>query len=116
MSYATFVAAIVSIMVMLTVFSVRKGVETIDGMIVRAGETARAERDAHWQAEISKSNAEAAKAQADAAEQVVAVNADADRKIAMAERQALEARKDNDALPDDGSCGLSAGRVELLNR
>ena len=99
-----------------TAFAIDRGISTVAGMVKDAGDTARAERDAHYAAEIAKSNAEVADMRAAQAEKVTAIDADAQDKIALAERQLVEFRKDSDALPDDGSCGLSPGRVELLDR
>lgn len=112
----TLTAIIIAGCVFLTTLGVGKAITEISNMVTEAAASARAERDAHWQAEIARSNEAVAKAEAQRAEQVASVNADAEDRIALAERQVLELRKDNDALPDDGSCGLSAGRVELLNR
>lgn len=87
----------------------------IDVMVAAAATAARNERDAHWRAEIAKSNADA---QAQIAENLkitmAAQNAARDQ-VATAERRATELEKDNDALPDSGKCGLSSGRVRLLN-
>jgi hypothetical protein len=91
-------------------------VSTVAGMVKDAGDSARAERDAHWQAEIAKSNEAVAKAQLQQAEHAAEVDADARDKIAIANRQLVELRKDSDALGDIAGGGLSAASVELLNR
>ncbi|TWD54465.1 hypothetical protein FB480_103376 [Agrobacterium vitis] len=86
----------------------------IDAMITEATATARNERDAYWQAEIAKSNADAqAKIAANLKTTFIAQEAARDQ-IAALERRATELEKDNDALPDR-ACGLSRGRVRLLN-
>jgi predicted transglutaminase-like cysteine proteinase len=95
---------------------VKSAADTVAGMVTDAGAAARAERDAHWQAEIANSNAEIEQIRRENLEHVIAIDVAANERIAAAERSALETRKDNDALPDDGSCGLSADRVKLLNR
>ena len=97
-------------------FAVKEGISAVAGMVKDAGDTARDERDAHYAAEIAKSNAEVADMRAAQAEKVTAIDADAQDKIALAERQLVELRKDSDVLQDDGSCGLSLGRVQLLDR
>lgn len=115
MSASTFVFAITAAIVCAAGIG-WAGIAKIDGMVANARTTAIAERDAHWQAEIARSNQEVAELRADQAEHVAAIDADAHVKIALAEREATEVRKDSDALPDDGSCGLSLDRVQLLDR
>jgi hypothetical protein len=87
----------------------------IDGMITTATSTARDERDAHWRAEIEKSNAEAQAKIAETLKQTMAAQDAARDQVAAAERRATELEKDNDALPDNEKFGLSRGRVRLLN-
>lgn len=87
----------------------------IDAMITVATATARDERDAHWQAEIAKSNADAQAKITEGLKQTMAAQDAARDQVAALERRATELEKDNDALPDSGKCGLSLGRVRLLN-
>jgi flagellar motility protein MotE (MotC chaperone) len=87
----------------------------IDGMITTATKAARDERDAYWQAEIEKSNADAQAKIAENLRTTMAAQDTARDQIAVLERRATELEKDNDALPDSGKCGLSRGRVRLLN-
>lgn len=113
----TIVAVSVAALLCGAAWAVERSISAINGMVTSAADTARAERDAHWQAEIAKSNAEVANARAEQAEHAAEVEDAAQDKIALAERQLTELRKDSDALPDDAdSCGLSAAGVELLNR
>ncbi len=91
-------------------------VSTVAGMVKDAGDSARAERDAHWQAEIAKSNAEVANARVQQAEHAAEVEDAAQGKIAQSQRELIEMRKDSDALGDVPGGGLSAASVELLNR
>jgi membrane protein involved in colicin uptake len=87
----------------------------IDGMIETAATAARDERDAHWRAEIEKSNADAQAKINENLKATMAVQDAARDQVAQAERRATELEKDNDALPDSGKFGLSRGRVRLLN-
>ncbi len=86
----------------------------LGAIIDQAAATARAERDAHWQAEIAKSNAETERRRAERTEQVAGLNTQAMAEIDRLRRdnQALEAK--NAALPVDHSCGLGRARVRLL--
>ncbi len=85
---------------------------TLDRMVAAA----KAERDAHWTAEIARSNAEAEAARLADLERMIAVETDARDRIAEAERKAAELEKDNEALPDAAACGLTRDRVRLLNK
>jgi hypothetical protein len=87
----------------------------IDAMITVATTTARKERDAYWQAEIAKSNADAQAKIAENLRSTMAAQDAARDQVAQAERRATELEKDNDALPDSGKFGLSRDRVRLLN-
>lgn len=85
-------------------------------LVTKAVDAARAERDAHWTAEIAKSNAETEKRlrlQAMAAQAADAVARDA---IEAASLKILELEKANEALPDNRCGGLGRARVELLTR
>lgn len=97
-------------------FAVNQGINTVAGMVKDARDTAISERDAHWQVEIAKSNLAVAYAQLAASKQVSAVNDAAEDNIALVERQAIEKRKDSDALPANiDDCGLSADGVGVLD-
>ncbi len=89
---------------------------SIDGMVSQARLSAIAERDAHWSAEIAKSNTDYANRAAAQARAVIALQAKASDDIAEIQREKLERRKDNEGLPDTGTCGISASRGRLLIR
>lgn len=91
-------------------------VKTFRGMLDEIRAEAVAATDAKWQAEIAKSNTETASRQAAQARMIVQVQADAADQIAAIERDHAARRKDNEILPDDGSCGLDAAHVGLLIR
>lgn len=92
-----------------------RGMVAIDALEARAAATAKAERDAHWRAQIAASNAEVANARAEQA--VAAMTADAAMRAAEARFQTelndLESR--NAALPGGNSRGIGRDRVRLLN-
>lgn len=92
------------------------GIATLHRLVDQAVQAERAARDAYWTAEIAKSNAAADQALRKQAEKVAAIQADADGRIAAAERKLVELEKDNDALPDAACMGLARDRVQLLHR
>lgn len=91
-------------------------VSKIDGMMDKAATAARQERDAYWNGQIEKSNAEANAKIADALKETMAAQDAARDQIATAEQRAAELEKENAALPDNGTGGLSRERVRLLNQ
>ncbi|HEV2556824.1 MAG TPA: hypothetical protein VGV17_23990 [Bosea sp. (in: a-proteobacteria)] len=99
----------------LAAFGFWRGMAAIDALEARAAAAAKAERDAHWRAEIAASNA--AVAEAKAAQAVAAMTAEAAIRAAEAQFQTelneLETR--NAALPDGDRRGLGRDRVRLLN-
>ncbi|QND45319.1 hypothetical protein HB780_06100 (plasmid) [Rhizobium lusitanum] len=88
----------------------------IDDMIDKATASVRQERDAYWTGQIEKSNAEANAKIAQALKETMAVQDAARDQIATAEQRAANLEKENAALPDDGTGGLSRERVRLLNK
>lgn len=85
------------------------------GALSDAAASARKERDAHWTAEIEKSNRIVAEALAES-ERVAAAADRASRDAADREKQLLsDLEKANAALPEAGSIGLSRERVCLLD-
>ncbi|CAN5129145.1 hypothetical protein BH10PSE8_BH10PSE8_00910 [soil metagenome] len=92
-----------------------RGMVAIDAMELRAATTARAERDAHWRAEIATSNALVEKARADQA--VAAMAADAAIREAQSRFQAelKDLEKRNAELPHGDRVGIGRDRVRLLN-
>lgn len=91
-------------------------VKSFRGMLDDVRAAATAATDAKWEAKIAQSNTEAANRQAGQARMIVQVQADAADQIAAIERDQIAKRKDNEALPDDGSCGLDAAHSRLLIR
>lgn len=91
-------------------------VSKIKAMVEDAAELARAERDAHWTAEIERTNAHAARRIADQARDALRVETAANERIRAAEQEQVELEKKNAALPDGSACGLDHGRVRLLAR
>ncbi|TRL38018.1 hypothetical protein [Rhizobium straminoryzae] len=97
-------------------FSCWLTLRVIDGMIDDARAGAIAERDAHWTAEIQKSEAATQKRIADTLRETMAAEAAARDQIAAVEARAIQLEKENAALPDAGACGLGRDRVRLLNK
>lgn len=91
-------------------------VSKVGAMVDDAAASARAERDAHWTAEIERTNAYAARRIADQAREALRVETAANERIHAAEQEQVELEKKNAALPDGGACGLDHGRVRLLAR
>lgn len=111
------IASVVAVLVLLALAGLGfwQGMAAIDAMELRAATTARAERDAHWRAEIATSNALVEKARADQA--IAAMAADAKLRDAAADFETklkdLESR--NAELPHGDRVGIGRDRVRLLN-
>lgn len=92
-----------------------RGMARIEAMTLAAADGARKERDAHWSAEIEKSNAAVARVHAEQAARVVALESE----IASAEARSVslenELERKNAELPNAAVCGLDAGRWRLLD-
>ncbi|SIQ24234.1 hypothetical protein SAMN05880590_102756 [Rhizobium sp. RU35A] len=97
-------------------FSCWLTLRVIDGMIDDARASAIAERDAHWTAQIQKSNAEVQTRIAENLRQTMAVQNAARDEVAAAEARATQLETENAALPNAGACGLGRDRVRLLNK
>ena len=91
-------------------------ISKIDRMIDKTATAKSQERDAYWTGQIEKSNAEANAKIAEALRETMAAQDAARDQIATAEQRAAQLEKDNAALPDDGTGGLSRERVRLLNQ
>ncbi|MBB4955350.1 septal ring factor EnvC (AmiA/AmiB activator) [Agrobacterium vitis] len=87
----------------------------VESMVAAGAAAARNERDAHWRAEIEKSNADAQAKLAETLKSTMAAQDAARDQLAALERRATELEKDNDSLPENGRFGLSRSRVRLLN-
>lgn len=92
------------------------GLRTLDRMVTQSAERATNERDAHWKAEIEKSNADTERQLRFQAMAAQAADAVARDKIAAANLRILELEKDNEALPENSCGGLGRDRVKLLAR
>jgi hypothetical protein len=84
----------------------------IDKSVARAEDAARAE----CHAQIAQSNSEANAKIAAQSRVIVQVQADATEKIAEISRDEAAKRKDNEALPSGGSCGIDAAHSRVLIR
>ena len=92
-----------------------RGMARIEAMTLAAADGARKERDAHWSAEIEKSNSAVARVHAEQAARVVTLESE----IASAEARSVslenELERKNAELPNAAVCGLDAGRWRLLD-
>ncbi|MGD9476129.1 hypothetical protein [Shinella sp. G-2] len=91
-------------------------VSRIDTLIDRAVTSAVAGRDAHWIAEIERTNAQALRRVADQAQAALAIEAAANDRVRAVEAQLSELETANAALPAGDACGLGRDRVRLLPR
>ncbi len=92
-----------------------QGMATIDAMELRAATTARAERDAHWRAEIATSNALVEKARADQAVAAMAADAAVREAQSRFQTELKDLEKRNAELPHGDRVGIGRDRVRLLN-
>lgn len=88
---------------------------TLDRMVTGAENAARAERDAYWQAEIAKSNADAEKRLREQAMAAQAADTAARDRIDALNLKITEMDKANEALPVNACGGLGRDRVKLLD-
>lgn len=92
-----------------------RGMARIEAMTLAAADGARKERDAHWSAEIEKSNAAVARVHAEQAARVVTLESE----IASAEARSIslenELERKNADLPNAAVCGIDRERGRLLN-
>ncbi len=89
---------------------------TVDRLVGEARASAKAEQDAHWTAEIAKSEAETQKLIAEKLRETMVASEAARAHVASVEAQLTQLETDNAALPNDSACGLGRDRVRLLAR
>lgn len=89
---------------------------TVDSIADKARASAVAERDAHWTAEIARSEEAKATFIAEKLKETMAAEAAARSEVAAYAAQLADMEAENAALPDGGACGLGRDRVRLLNR
>ncbi|TCR65427.1 hypothetical protein [Bosea sp. BK604] len=91
------------------------GMAALDRMESRAAEAARAERDAHWRAEIAASNAVAERERAEQLQQTAAAESRARAEISSLSDDLADLERRNATLPNADACGLDRDRVRLLD-
>lgn len=91
------------------------GMAAIDRMEQRAADAARAERDAHWRAEIEQANAAVERVKAEQATRVAQIEVRTAAEIARLNAELDDLEKMNAALPNADACGLDRDRSRLLN-
>ena len=94
----------------------RRLAQSISDQVAAARAQAIAARDAHWQAEIARSNVEAEAERRRLAEDAMAVDAATRAEIARLEQSLADMEARNAALPGAAACGLDRERVRLLSR
>ncbi|MDQ1185398.1 hypothetical protein [Agrobacterium larrymoorei] len=92
----------------------KRGTETLSQMVADARTSAIAERDAHWTAQIEKSNANQARREAAQAIETMRISAETAKTIAAQRARLITLEKANAALPNGTAVGLDGGRVQLL--
>ncbi len=90
--------------------------ENFKSVTEQAVTQAKAAVRAEYEAQIAKSNSEANAKIAAQTRAIVQMQAEATDKIAEIERDKAAARKDNESLPNGGSCGIDAAHRRLLIR
>lgn len=98
----------------ISILAVERMQDRQDSQVAAARAQAIAERDAHWEAEIEKSEAAANRRIADQVRTAMAIEADANSRVQAAQQQLIDLEKQNAALPFGDACGLSRDRVRLL--
>ena len=93
-----------------------KASENFKAVTEQAVTQAKAAVRAEYEAQIAKSNSEANAKIAAQSRAIVQVQAEATDKIAEIQRDQTAARKDNESLPNGGSCGIDAAHIRLLIR
>jgi len=108
-------ALAVALLLALATLGAWRATSVLRAVIDGAAETARAERDAHWRAEIATANAAVERARAEQA--LAAVQADTVLRATEARFQTdlNELEKANAALAGGDRNGLGRDRVRLLN-
>lgn len=86
----------------------------IHSMVDQAAAAAMEAANAKWEAKLEKADAEANRKIADQTKASLKIQATASEQVRQAEQRLADSEKQNEALPNGGSCGLSAGRVQLL--
>lgn len=93
-----------------------RGMATIERMVETARTEALAARDAHWKAEIEKSNAAVEKSIAENAIAAAKTSAEAEKTISGLRAALAELEAKNVTLPNGNAGGLDRARVQLLRR
>lgn len=94
----------------------RRLAQSIGAQVSEARMQAIAGRDAHWQAEIARSNIEVEVERRQRAEQALSADAAARAEIGRLQKTLAEMEARNAALPGADGCGLDRERVRLLPR
>lgn len=105
-----------ALMLVVNAIENRRLAQSIADQVAEARVHALAERDAHWQAEIARSNLEADAERRRQAEGAIAADIAARAEIGRLQKTLADMEASNAALPGAGACGLDRERVRLLAR
>jgi hypothetical protein len=111
---ALLLAAVAAALLLTFALVVMLVVSRIDTMIADAERSAAASRDAHWTAQIERTNAEVNRRIADQAKAALAIETEANARVRAVEDQLASLETANAALPDGDACGLGRDRIRLL--
>lgn len=111
---AAIVALVCAVLLTVSGLAIWRGAAVLSGMVSSAAASARAERDAHWRAEIATSNAAVEHARTEQLQATVAAEAKAATAVARLRDELTQMEIANAALPNPDRCGLDHDRVRLL--
>jgi uncharacterized protein YlxW (UPF0749 family) len=111
------IAGVVAVLLLLALAGLGfwRGMVAIERLQAQAAETARAERDAHWRAEIATANATVERAQSQQVRAAARADAAAREAQSRFETQLNDLEKANAALAGADACGIGRDRVRLLD-
>lgn len=93
-----------------------RGMKTIAQMVAASAEAGKAERDAHWRAEIEQSNAAVAREEARREAAAANASARAENEITGLRAALADLEKRNETMPGGARACLDARDLDDLNR
>lgn len=103
-------------LIALCAFGFWRGMAAIESMVAEARAAAIAERDAHWVAQVEKSNAEVELRRLQDAHIAQQRSAVLESQVDALSAKLTDMEKTNATLPNGDGCGLGRERGRLLNR
>ncbi|PRA87938.1 hypothetical protein CQ054_05945 [Ochrobactrum sp. MYb29] len=114
-SKLAFYAILIAVLLACAGLGVWRAALIIDGWIGNAATTATVARDAHWQGEIAKANANAARNIIEQMRAARAADLATQATIDRLKDQISELEAKNEGLPDRDGSGIDRARTRLLN-